>query len=253
MVSANPHSLPKNARRVQCGAQSGRSFCVVQRSLVHASPRSCRLWPLFALVLSEHAAHAGVVVHINKFSQRMTVSVDGRSPMCGRSRPGAAASARRPGGSGRNGSRAAGSRPDITARRCRIRSSSTRATRSTARTTSRASAGPPRMAACGCIRPCGDAVRAGAARRPVEYRDPDRRRQSGRARRSAVQGPRRPRIDTASLRGAGCGWLAPALLGCAARTRPTARLTPHHRLGARRRAVPGGQDLRRRGGGRRPR
>jgi lipoprotein-anchoring transpeptidase ErfK/SrfK len=34
---------------------------------------------LVALMLSEHAAHAGVVVQINKFSQRMTVSVDGRS------------------------------------------------------------------------------------------------------------------------------------------------------------------------------
>jgi lipoprotein-anchoring transpeptidase ErfK/SrfK len=34
---------------------------------------------LVALMLSEHAAHAGVVVQINKLSQRMTVSVDGRS------------------------------------------------------------------------------------------------------------------------------------------------------------------------------
>jgi lipoprotein-anchoring transpeptidase ErfK/SrfK len=32
-----------------------------------------------ALILSDHAAHAGVVVQINKFSQRMTVSVDGRA------------------------------------------------------------------------------------------------------------------------------------------------------------------------------
>ena len=42
-----------------------------------------RLAPLFAalaaLILSEHAAHAGVVVQINKFSQRMIVAVDGRS------------------------------------------------------------------------------------------------------------------------------------------------------------------------------
>jgi lipoprotein-anchoring transpeptidase ErfK/SrfK len=34
---------------------------------------------LVALILSDQAAHAGVVVQINKFSQRMTVSVDGRS------------------------------------------------------------------------------------------------------------------------------------------------------------------------------
>jgi len=41
-----------------------------------------RLAPLFAalaaLILSQHA-HAGVVVQINKFSQRMIVAVDGRS------------------------------------------------------------------------------------------------------------------------------------------------------------------------------
>jgi lipoprotein-anchoring transpeptidase ErfK/SrfK len=34
---------------------------------------------LVALILSQHTACAGVVVQINKFSQRMTVSVDGRS------------------------------------------------------------------------------------------------------------------------------------------------------------------------------
>ena len=34
---------------------------------------------LAALILSDRAAHAGVVVQINKFSQRMTVSVDGHA------------------------------------------------------------------------------------------------------------------------------------------------------------------------------
>ena len=116
----------------------------MRRACAAASQRCC------LSRLSAHAARAGVLVHIDKSSQRM--SVVGRRAArlsCGASRPGAAASARRPGASVRNGWRAAGSRRATTARRCRIRSSSTRATRSTAPTTSRASAAP---ASHGCVR-----------------------------------------------------------------------------------------------------
>jgi hypothetical protein len=96
-----------------------------------------------AMIVSAPAS-ADVVVHIDKSSQRMAVSVDGAARYNWPVRPAAVVMARRTASSARKRWYGVISRANITTRRCRTRSSSTTALRFTAPASSRGSVAPPR-------------------------------------------------------------------------------------------------------------
>jgi hypothetical protein len=89
---------------------------------------------LAGLMLAGSPAFASVQVSVDIGSQRMKVFVDGRFGMSGAFRPAVESTGRRPALTVRNVWNGHGSRPNMPAHRCRIRSSSTADMPSTGRT-----------------------------------------------------------------------------------------------------------------------